>query len=303
MPAEVAHGERLAPGSVEPILRPGEVRRLPVGLEADRLIELGRRDDRRAVLAHGGQVGRDRLALLEVAGRVDEDTWQVAGDRGLEADVQVRGHRDGDEHHHGAHRHLHPPADGVQALGEPPAAEQQQVEDDRGADRVREGDGEAPGREVLRRRDDDHTGEDRPRARGVDQAEAGADDQSRAEAVSSESGRPGRQAACERLDPVADRRDQQREPEDEEDGDRQVAREPIRQPEGVDHVDQRHRGEGEGESKPGDDPERPAPVAGDASRKDRGQDRQHARGQRRARPGDEREEHQQCHLGPDSEIC
>ena len=40
--------------------------------------------------------GGDRLVLLEVAGRVDEDGGQVVGDGGLEAGVEVGGHRDGD---------------------------------------------------------------------------------------------------------------------------------------------------------------------------------------------------------------
>ena len=113
---------------------------------------------------------------------------------------------------------------------------------------------------------------------------------------------PGREPAREGLDAVADRRDQQGDAEGEEDDDREVPGEAVRQSEGIDHVDQGDGGEGEREGQPGDHAQRPPPPAGDTGREDRGQDREHARREGGARPGHEREQHQQCHRSPDSEI-
>jgi hypothetical protein len=98
-----------------------------------------------------------------------------------------------------------------------------------------------------------------------------------------------------RLEARAGGRDQQREPEPEQDRDRDHAQEVIRQAEGIDHVDQRNDRERERDHQADDHSERAPPAPGDARRQHRGKHRQHARRQRGAGSGDEREPHQQDH--------
>ncbi len=246
--------------------------------------------------AQVGELFAHVFALLQVLGRVDEDGRQVAGDRGLEAGVVVAGHQQGDDHHHRAGRHLQPPGLRRQPGDQLAAAEQEEVEDDGAAGRIGERDREPAGGEGLRGRDGDHAGEDRPGAGRVDEAEAGAEEEPRAEPVAAAGLRRRDDPRDPGLEPRRDRRHQQRDPEAEQDGDRQVAQQVPGQPERVDHVDERHRREGEGERQAGDDPERPPPPAGHPGRERHGQHGQHARRERRRGAGQKRKSHQGNHI-------
>ena len=77
---------------------------------------------------------------------------------------------------------------GAQALDERPAAEREREQDERRAQR----EGEAHGHRARRGgADGDDRGEDRPRARRVDEAQRGADEQARGEAVAARRAGPG----------------------------------------------------------------------------------------------------------------
>ena len=161
-------------------------------------------------------------------------------------------------------------------VGQPATAEQQRVEDQGRPERVGERDGQPPRGEVLGRRGGDHPGEDRPGARRVDEAETGAHDQARAEAVPAEAAGPGaiRDAKASIRSPIAGTSSEMPNPTSttisERPGD------VVGQAERVDHVDQRDRREGEGEGEPGDHAERAPATTRDPNREHGGQDRQHA---------------------------
>ena len=114
--------------------------------------------------------------------RVDQPRGQVVGDGRLEAHVEVRRHGDAGEDEDDRQRALQARAapGGAHALDERAAAERQREQDERGAQREREADGD---RARRARADRDDGGEDRPRARRVDEAQRGADEQARGESV------------------------------------------------------------------------------------------------------------------------
>ena len=121
-------------------------------------------------------------------------------------------------------------------------------------------------------------GQDRAGAGRVDEAEARAHQQSRAEAaLRAGVARLGDDAADPGFHSRRHRRQQQGDPEAEQDGDGDVAQEIVGQPKRVDHVDERDGGEREREGQPGDDPERPPPAAAQACREDHRQHRENAR--------------------------
>jgi hypothetical protein len=147
----------------------------------------------------------DRPALLELPGRVDEESWEVIGDRLLELQIELRGHRDRDEDHRRPCHGLDPRPVRPKAIGDTTAPEHDQIEDRARADRVGQRDGELARREVLCRRNGDHAREDRAGARRVDEAEARTEDQARAEAGAGNPCWTRRDPRPPRFDPVADR--------------------------------------------------------------------------------------------------
>ena len=246
--------------------------------------------------ANRGQGVGDRVAALQPRAGIDEEGRQVLGDRLLEAQVEVGGHRHGDQHHRRPGRGLDPSAGGLHPVDELAPAQHQHVEHRARAERVGQRDGELAGREVLRGGDGDDAREDRPGAGRVDEAEAGADQEPGAEARAPDPRGAGHDAAAERLDPVAEAGDQQRDPEREQGHDREGAHEVVRKAEGVDHVDQRDGREGEREHEAGDHAERPSAATPDAGPQNRGQHWKDARRQRRRGARHEREQHQKNHL-------
>ena len=263
------------------------------GLPAARV---GRLVGGRLPAPHVGELVLHVLALLDAAGRVHEEVGQVGGDRVLEAHVEVERHQHGHAHHHGPECLLEAAAALRQPARELAAADHQEIERDGGADPVRERGGEPARGEGLRRRQRDHAREDRPGARRVNGTETEADEQPRAEPVAALAGRARRDEPRQpRLEPVAQRGHGERDAEADQPHDRDVAQQVVRQPERVDHVDERDRDERERDRQPGDDPERPPPSPRRAGAERERQHRQHARRQRRADPGEEREQNQQDH--------
>jgi hypothetical protein len=116
-----------------------------------------------------------------------------------------------------------------------------------------------------------------------------------AETLPARSRRPRDDPGDPRLEPVGQRRNQQRDAKHHQDCDRDRALDVVGQAERVDHVDERDRGEREGEDQADDDAERPAASAGDAGPQDRGKNRQHAGRERGAGARKEREGNQQDH--------
>ncbi len=304
--AQARQGQRLVPGGVEPLLVADEFRRLAEHRQAG-FHGFAAAPARRARRPRPDAVGRltanvserrlRRGGVLQAFGRVDEEAGQIGGDLVLELDVVVAEHRQRDDDHHRPHRDLQDgPAPGKRR-DHLAAAEHEEVEDDGGTESVGEGDGEATGIEGRRGGDDDHAGEDRSRAGGVEDAEAGPDRGARPEAVALGMGDAG--AARELTDPGLEAgrqgRDHQHDPEGKQDEDRELAEEVVRQAEGGDHIDQSHRREGEGDRQADDDAERPPVAAGGAGGERNGQDRQHTGRERRRGAGDESEEDQQCH--------
>ena len=231
------------------------------------------------------------VALFDPFGRVAQEGGQRGDDVRLELGVVALPHREGDEDHDRAHRHLEGAAAAGQRGGELAAAEHQRVEDDRRADRVGEDDGEAAGVEGLRGRGGEDAGEDRAGAGRVEDTEAEAEPDPGPEAVAALlHPDPAGEAGAEGLDPGGQRRDQEDEAEAGEDDDRDVPQQVVGKPERVDHVDQREEDEGEGEDQSGDDAER---FAAAARRPRREHDRQHRHdaGRHRGRgAGDEAED-------------
>ncbi len=219
--------QRPAAGGVEPALGVGEFGRLAV----DRQLHLLGGELRRRGVSHrfrfrscgrpGAEpVGGDaadrgqrrprRAAAFQPFGRGRQPARPVGGDRALEAGVVVAEHRQRDHHHHRPGGDL----EGAAAAGERPhqsaATDHQRVEDGGGADPVGEGDGEAAGVEGLRGGDGDDAGQDRPGAGRVDEAEAGADEDARPEAVAALGGVDAAgEARAEGLHPGGQRRRQE----------------------------------------------------------------------------------------------
>ena len=279
LPPELVEAQRLVAGGVEPVLGPGEVRRLEVHGQAlaGRRLAGARLVRHRPAAMERREVARDARALLDAAGRIDQRGGEVAGDGALEADVEVGDHHDGDSDHHGAHHHLDAGAQGAEVVRDPPAAEHQQVEHDRRPDRVGERHREPADREVLRGGDGDHPGEDRAGTRRVHQAEAGAEQHPTTEPVPPGARGLGDDAGDPRLEPVRQRLHAQEDAEDQQRHDRQDAREVVGQPQCLDHVHEGDRREGERQRESERHAERPPAASGHARGQDGRQDRQHAR--------------------------
>ena len=150
---------------------------------------------------------------------------------------------------------------------------------------------ERPGRRAHR----DHGREDRAGARRVDEPERGAHDEARREAVAARARAEARQPGERRLEPGRDAGEQQREaePGEHDDGERPQRIGPEADAaDDLGDADDRHR---ERHGQPEHDPERTAPAAGAAGRQQGRQDRQHARAERGARAGEQREGEQDEH--------
>jgi hypothetical protein len=98
-------------------------------------------------------------------------------------------------------------------------------------------------------------------------------------------------------------RPQERQPEAAEHDDGQRAGEAIRQPHAVDHGGERDDRDRVREHQPRDHAERPSATARGAGRKERRQNGQNAWGYGRSRTGEDGEDHQERHLGPQSRLC
>jgi hypothetical protein len=146
----------------------------------------------------------------------------VLGDELVEVDVEVGRDRDGGDDHDRAERALQrrAAAGPANALEQAPPAEREREQHERRAERVGERDHD---RFPARCADRDHGGEDRARARRVDEAERAADEHPRPEALAARA----RAEACEArqrcLDPLAEPRHEQRRAEHEQHDDRDVA--------------------------------------------------------------------------------
>ncbi len=137
--------------------------------------------------AQRGEAVLDRARVLERPGGVDEDRGKagVAGQRLLEADIEVEGHHHrGGQHHHGQRALDHAPAShspdpadhgtAAQAIEQHHSAE---------ASGVSERDEHDPGRGAARGADRGDGREDRARTRGADEAERRADPETGPEAA------------------------------------------------------------------------------------------------------------------------
>ena len=207
--AQRAQARRRARRRVEPARDPGELGRRPGVLE-QRVAVAARRGARpRRDGAHPRERAPHRGRLLELAGRVDHDGGQVVGDRGLEVAVEPGGEHHRDAHHQHAERLLQPPGVRADPARQRASQRHHRQQRDRRAGAV----GEAE-QQPLRRHgcaDRDDGGEDRPRARRVDEAERGADQQPGAEAVAAPASRaagavPAGSAAPRAPRPAAARR-------------------------------------------------------------------------------------------------
>ena len=232
------------------------------------------------------------VGLLQAAGQVE--VGDVRGNRLLQADVDVEHHDHGRGDHHGAHRALD---DGhavalAQRLQQAAAAEHQQQQDDRRADRVGAADQD---RLAARRSDRDDGGEDRARARDVEEAERRTDAEARPEAVAARLRPEPAEARQGSLEPVGDAGREQDETAERQHGDRDVARDVGAQADAVEHLGQPDDRHGERHREAGDDPQRAAPAARRAGGQQCRQHGQHARADGGRGAGDEGEEGEQEH--------
>ena len=205
--------------------------------------------------------------------------------------------------HHDAQRALHRQrATGApQAVEHAPAAERERQQHQAGAERVGEPDRDGA---AARRADGDHGGEDRPGAGRVDEAQRGADEQARGEAVAARARAQPRERRERALEALAELRDDQREPEQRQHDDRDVAQRVGAQPDAADDLRDADDRDRERRRQPDDDAERAPPPARSARREHRREHRQHARRHGRAGADHQREEQQEQHpsargLSPD----
>ena len=134
--------------------------------------------------------------------------------------------------------------------------------------------------------------EHRPRARDEDEAEADAEHEPAAEIAAA----PPRHERERPLEQVADLRDEERRGEHEEQRDREVAQEVLRQPERREERRRREREQREARDEPGDDRERRRrPVPARAAGEDDRQHRQDARRHRGDHPREEADPEQDDH--------
>ncbi len=314
--AQRGERQRSHPGRVEPVLRAREFRcrterfKSVRGRQQRRLAGVRRRrlDARARAFARRGAVRRHELLAVAVdlvqppgdAARALErrgqvDVRDVLRDELVEVDVEVRQDRDRRQDHDRAERALQQrsPPGAAHAVEQPPAAERQREQHERRAERVGDRDRDRP---AARGADRDHRGEDRARARRVDEAERAADEQSREEAVAARARAEARQARERRLDPIGDAGHEQRDAEREQHDDRDVAQRVRAEADAVDDLrdaDDRHR---ERDRQSEHDAERPPSAADAAGRQQRREHGQHARRQGRAGAGEDGEADQDDHL-------
>ena len=231
------------------------------------------------------------MRALDRAGRVDERGREVIGQRGLEAHVGVGGDgQRGDDHHH-AQRVLERRA--AHPVHQPPPAQHQREQHDRGAERVGDRDRHARPR---RRADRDHRGEDRARRRARRRSRAprrrrGRTRSRRRRAPGPEASEPRERRLQSGRQPGRQQRDAEREQHDH----RERPQRAVAEPDAVDHLGEARDRDRERGGQPDDDRQRPPPPAGRARRQQRRQHGQHARRDRGPGAGHEREQHEQRH--------
>ena len=278
-PAQV--GERLGAG-VEPARDAAELRGRAVVLE-------------HALAAPGclGRAGAGQLTQLALCSRrALEPVLQrlgVAGNPGLEVLVDPERHRE----RGGADEHACRATDGdrVRAEGSrgPLAGERDREHGQGRAGRVGQREQHAFEADLAVGGDHADGGEHGSRAGDEDEPEAGAEEEAAAEVA--------RAAACERLqragDELAHLRHEQRQRDEEEERDREVPQQVLRQSEPVEQPGREEREDGEADDDARDDRERPPP--GRAAREHDRQHRQDAGRERRDDPGDEADREQDQH--------
>ena len=239
-----------------------------------------------------GQEGVDAVlggrTLLETLERLG-----VAGDVRGELRVEAEGHDDGDGHDEPPERLPDPRRPGAHGTEGHPAlrGDRDEQEDEACAERVRKRDEDALDREALRRGEHGDGRDHRSRA--------GREEEAKADAEEKAASHPAGVAATERLerplDDGAEPRPEQREPDEQDDPDGDVAEQVVREAErreerGRDQCEQR-----EAPDEPGNDRVRPPLVAGGPAREDDRQDRQDAGGERGDDARDERDSDEQAH--------
>ncbi len=270
--AQAGDGERVAFGRVEPARDAGELRRCAEVAQA--LVAGGR------VLPPGQPVepavGR-RAALDPLLERLG-----VAGHGGLEAAVGAERDRERRHADHGAEHPSNAERMGPhRAHADRPAPARGDEEHRHGrSERVREREHDDVQSEVAARRHDGDGCKDGSGAGHKDEPECGAEQQSAAEVA----GRPAAQAYQRPLEPLPQPWEEERGGDDEEQDQREVAEEVLRQPERVEQPDAGQREGGEARDQAGDDCVRPPPPARGAAREQDRQHRQDARRQRRDQP-------------------
>jgi hypothetical protein len=188
---------------------------------------------------------------------VERDQERDRGDQGAETGPRLAGVR----------------AEDAQAGGRAPAAVGDQEHREPGADREgdRDGDALAPAeRRRMRRNRSEHE----PAARHEDETEGQAQDEAAAEIPA----RSARQSGERALEHLAKLRDDQRRRDDEEEGDREIPEEVLRQVQLSEQPGDGKEGSGEADDDSGDDGVGPSrSAAARAPGEDDGQDRQPAR--------------------------
>ena len=277
LPRSCAQRERLR---VEPRRDPGEVGCRPVVGEPAHhgcgRLPLG---DVRAALERL-QAGAARLGVpLEEVGRPGDVR---------ELRVEVEDEREGDRGDQHAEGDAEPLDADAQLRADAPPAEGDREQHDREADRVGDGDQDRLEPEVPRCRRARHVGERRAGARDEDEPERAAEDEAAAEVARG----PAREPRERPLDPGAHLGHDQDRGDQEEQADRDVPQQVLRQAELVQDPRREQGRDEEGDREPGDDQERPAPVlaAGDPAGQHDRQHRQHARRDGRDQAGHERKD-------------
>ena len=253
-------------------------------------------------MALAGQEGVDAVlggsALLETLERLG-----VAGDMRGELRVEAEGHDDRDGHDQSSERLPDPGCPGPhRAQGHSPLrADRKEQEDDARAERIGERHEDALEREALRRGEHGDRRDHRARAGREEQAEADAEE----EAASHSSGVAPTERLERPLDDGAEPRPEQRNPDEQNDRDGDVAEQVVREAERREERGRDQGEEREAPDEPGDDRVRPPPVAGGPAREDDRQDRQDARRDRGDDARDERNSDEQAHaliVDPRSEF-
>ena len=183
--------------------------------------------------------------------------------------------------------------DAHRAQGHSPLrADREEQEDDARAERIGKRHEDALDREALRRGEHGDRRDHRARAGREEQAEADAEE----EAASHSSGVAPAERLERPLDDGAEPRPEQRDPDEQNDPDGDVAEQVVREAERREERGRDQGEEREAPDEPGDDRVRPPPVAGGPAREDDRQDRQDARRDRGDDARDERDSDEQAHV-------